>query len=231
MHLHGRGENSCLLSPPMRMPSGIVAGVAERRGARRCRSTCCRPGGGLLLLFRAMRCLRASPGACRGPPASPRSASSLPRSRYLSASFFSHSAGISAAKPRRASVSRPLKTWPNTRSNLSRDCARPFTSVAREQIVEVLDPAAREHRPASPPSRVQVLARSHSVTGTPADFQLMEEGDEHRLNIRYCSATIPTVRTCGQPADLGTKCRTGPVRKFFSRWFIPAAANDAFLEA
>ncbi len=51
--------------------------------------------------------------------------------RYFSASFLSHSAGISAVS---ASLikSRPLNTCPNTRSNLSR-LRSSFTSAARER--------------------------------------------------------------------------------------------------
>ena len=51
--------------------------------------------------------------------------------RYFSASFFSHSAGMSASAAS-LSNSSPLNTWPNTRSNLSR-LRSSFTSVARDR--------------------------------------------------------------------------------------------------
>jgi hypothetical protein len=51
--------------------------------------------------------------------------------RYFSASFLSHSLGISAASASLMS-SRPLNTWPNTRSNLSR-LRSSLISAARER--------------------------------------------------------------------------------------------------
>ena len=51
--------------------------------------------------------------------------------RYFSASFFSHSAGMLVSTAS-LTISSPLNTWPNTRSNLSR-LRSSFTSAARER--------------------------------------------------------------------------------------------------
>ena len=95
---------------------GIVAVGAERRGAGRCRSTCCRPGGGSFCSSR--RFFSVSISFSQPPSASICAFSSSVSS--FSASLRSHSSGISAVAPSAGSASRPLKTWPKTRSNLSR---------------------------------------------------------------------------------------------------------------
>ena len=85
---------------------GVVAMRAERRGAGRCRSTCCRPGGGPSARPAAAA---ASPSACPSRRA-PRSAAFSSSVSSFSASLRSHSAGqLASASALEHAVPAPLK--------------------------------------------------------------------------------------------------------------------------
>ena len=111
--------------------------------------------------------------------------------RYFSASFFSHSAGISAAS---ASLDQfeALEHVAEHAVELV-EVALVLHQRGARQIVEVLDPAAGEvglHRL----HQRQVFAQRHRDAG---GFQLVEEGDEHSLG-PYLQCNDPAVSPRGQ---------------------------------
>ena len=120
------------LSWPIRTPSGIVAVGAEGRGAAGADPLIAALVA--LLLLGSRRCFSVSISLSKPPMASIAAFSSSVRN--FSVSFFNHSAGMSAVRLS-STFSKPLNTWPNTRSNLSR-LRSSFTRAAAGQVVEVV---------------------------------------------------------------------------------------------
>ena len=140
---------------------------------RRCRSICCRPGGGPSA--RPAAACSVSSSLSRPPSASICFFSSSVR--YFSASFFSHSAGISAWQ-RVADGFEPLEHVAEHAVELV-EVALVLHQRGARQIIKILDPAGGEiglhglHQ-------VKIFPQSHRNSGA---FEFLKEGDEHEASI------------------------------------------------
>ena len=132
----------------------VVAAVAERRGAAGADPFRCRPGGGPSA--RPAACFSVSSSLSRPPIASICFFSSSVR--YFSASFFSHSSGISAVER----LLHQLEALEDVAEHAVElvEVALVLHQRGARQIVEVLDPPRRRGRPPSPPSASGIRAAS-----------------------------------------------------------------------
>ena len=127
--------------------------------------------------------------------------------RYFSASFFSHSAGISASGAV-AEHFEPLEHVAEHAVELV-EIALVLHQRGARQIVEILDPARGEiglHRL----HQREVFAQRHRHAG---GFELVEEGDEHIVRIAALWTMAPdpvrTISGCGMEKLDGSYHATG----------------------